>query len=142
MTKSPDREDPSGQDFTSPRSAEQRGSSILDEQGQQIAQQLYDLALSRGGSVRDDSVEVTIVTVTGRKKRAQSMEVFVDGNGGIETRFRRGRRGWQDDGSHGQSGVFGEGSIMQSEEFHPTTEQRRETLRNAAQRFLPSQPQL
>ncbi len=117
---------------------EREGSGILGDQEQQIAQQLYDLAASQSGTVREHGGKVTVVTVISRKKRSQSMEIFTSSNGSIETRLRRGRKGWQDDGARGQSGVFGEGSMMVSEEFHPTLEQRRRTLRNAADRFLQS----
>ena len=122
---------------------ESRASGILDPKDQEIAQGLFNYVLSHGGEVRDETNGLTIVTIIGRRKRNQSIEIYRLGSdvGEVTLRFNRGRKSWQDGGSKGLTGVFMEGSKVEPDQFHPSTEQRDGLLRTVASHFLPPMPQ-
>jgi len=122
---------------------EPRASGILNPQDQRIAQELFDHACTNGGTVRDGSEGLTIVTVTDRRLRKSSMELHKDGRyvGQITLRLRKGRRFWHDDGAKGFDGVFMEGSKVEPDLFRPTVETRDKVLRIVHDVFVRPQPQ-
>ncbi len=122
---------------------EPRASGILKPEDQIIAQELFDHARINSGNVRDTSEGLTIVTVTNTRLRRSSMELYKDGKdvGQVTLRLRRGRSSWHDDGAEGFSGVFMEGSKVEPDQFHPTTEMRDRILRQVHNVFVRPKPQ-
>lgn len=115
-----------------------RDSGILNEQEQQVAQNLYDVAVENGGQLRYiDGENLTFVQAMRIGKRKKIIEITYSSvkEGQITVEFLKSRRGWQDNGAKGYEGFFGDTSKVEPQQFHPTAEKRDKVLNNAFSLF-------